>query len=112
MQWWDLQTKKLTYCSSKTIIEQNDKLGKLLLPSSELMNGTHVSTLPTLKIFLSDHPLVKYDRFEVTVTYPQRGTPISIVAHYCKHHKMLYISQSTKNIPWNHDLPDTNRTNV
>ena len=44
------------------------------------MTGTNVSTLPTLKIDPSEQLLFKYDVFEVTVTFPPRGTHIGISA--------------------------------
>ena len=40
------------------------------------MLGTNTSTLPTLRIDLSDNPLIKEDIFEVNVNLPPRGTPI------------------------------------
>ena len=76
------------------------------------MLGKNTSTLPTLKIDLSYHPLNKDDIFEVDVNFPPRGTPIGIVTQYCEHHNMSYISQSTNNSPWNDKFPDRNRTNV
>ena len=62
-------------------------------------------------MYLSDHPLIKYDIFEVNVNFPPRVTPIGIVAQYYEHHIMSYISQSTKNIPYNHAFPDRNMNN-
>ena len=76
------------------------------------MNGTKISTLPTSKTDLSDQPFIKYDIFEVTVTFPPRGTHIGIVSQYCEHHDMSYISRSTNNSPWNHNLTSMNRTNL
>ena len=73
---------------------------------------TNTSTLPTLKIDLSDHPVIKYGIFEVHVNLPPRGNPIVIVSQYCEHQNMSYISQSKNNIPWNHDIPAINRTNL
>ena len=60
------------------IFEHNNKFGKGWSPGSELMLGTNTSTLPTLKIDLSDYPLIKYDIFEGIVNFPPRGTPIGI----------------------------------
>ena len=76
------------------------------------MARTNVSTLPTLKIDLQDHPIIKYDIFEVNATFPPRGTKIGIVDQYCEHHNMSYISHSTNNRPWNHDFIAINRTNL
>ena len=76
------------------------------------MTEKSVYALITLKIDLSDHPFIKYDIFEVTTTFPPRGTPIVIVAQYCEHHNMSYISHTTNNIPCNHALPVIIRTNV
>ena len=63
-------------------------------------------------MYLSDHPLIKYDIFEVNVNFPPRGTPIGILEQYCEHHNMSYISQSANNISRNHSFPAINRTNV
>ena len=65
MQWWDSHTNKLKYFSYEKLDEHNNKFGKVWLPSSELMTGKNISTLPTLKIELSYHPSIKYDIFEV-----------------------------------------------
>ena len=76
------------------------------------MLGTNTSTLTTLEIDISDYPFIKYDIFEVNVNLPLRGITIGIASKYCEHHNMSYISLSTNNSPWNHELPDRNRTNV
>ena len=76
------------------------------------MLSTNISTLPTLKVYLSDHPFIKDDIFEGIVTFPTRGTPIGITTQYCEHQKMLYISQSENNIPCNHAFPSRNSKNV
>ena len=76
------------------------------------MLGRNTSTLPTLKIGLSDHPFIKDYIFEDTINFQPRGTPIGITTHYCEHHNMLYISRSENNSPWNHAFPDINRENV
>ena len=76
------------------------------------MLGKNISTLPTLKTELLDHPFIKYYIFEVNVNFPPKGTPIGIVTQYCKHHNISYISQSENSSPWNHECPDRNRTNV
>ena len=52
------------------------------------MINKNTFTLPSLEIDLSDNPFIKYDIFEVNVDFPPRGTPIGIVAQYCKHHNM------------------------
>ena len=80
IKWWKPHTKKLEYGSSGKIDEHNNKFGKGWSPSYEIMTGTNVSTLPILKIDLSDHPFIKHDIFEVTVTFSPRGSPIGIVA--------------------------------
>ena len=69
------------------------------------MLGTNTSTLPTLKVDLSDHTIIKDDIFEVNVNFPPRGTPIGIVTQYCEQHNISYISQSENNIPWYHKFP-------
>ena len=97
MKWWDPHTKKLKYCSSKKFDEHKNKFVTGWSPGSELMTGTNIPTLPTLKIDLLDHPLIKYDIFEVN-----GGAPDGIIAQYCEHHNMSYISQSAENIPQNH----------
>ena len=76
------------------------------------MLSTNISTLPTLKSDLSDIPFIKYDIVEVNVKFSPKSTPIGIVTQYCEHHNMIYISQSENNIPWYHEFPDRNRTNV
>ena len=43
------------------------------------MLETNISALTILKIDLSDHPLIKYDIFEVNANFPPIGTPIVIV---------------------------------
>ena len=112
MIWWVPHTKRLKYCSSEKNYEHNNKFGKCWSPGSELMLGTNNYTLPTLKIDLSDHPFIKDDIFEGIVTFPPRSNPIGITTQYCEHHKILYISQSENNSPWNHVFPSRNRTNV
>ena len=69
-------------------VEHNNKLGKSWSPGSELMLGTNITTLPTLKIDLSDHPFVKYDIFEGNVNFTPRGNPVGINSQYCEHHNM------------------------
>ena len=108
----DQHTKKLKCGSSAKFDEHNNKFVKLWSHSSDLMTGTNVSTLPTLKIDLSDHPFIKYYIVEVTVTFTSRGTPIGIITQYCEHHSMSYVSQSTNNIPRHHYFPAKNITNV
>ena len=76
------------------------------------MLGKNTSTLPTLKIDLSDHPFIKYDIFEGVVTFTQIDIPIIITTQYFKHHNMSYISHSENNILWNHSFPAINRANV
>ena len=76
------------------------------------MFGKDISTLPTLKIYPSDHPFIKYDIFGVNLKFSPRGTPIGIVTQYCEHHNMSYISQSENNIPYNHELSDRNITTL
>ena len=56
MKWWYPHTKKLKYCSSGKIDEHSNKFGKGWSPGSELMLGTNISTLTTLKSDLSDRP--------------------------------------------------------
>ena len=88
MKWWDTHTKKLKYCPYAKLDEHNNKLGKIWSPDSELMSGTNIITLITLIVYLSDHPFIKYDIFEVNVNFPPRVTPIGIVKKYCEHHNM------------------------
>ena len=52
MKLWDPHTKRLKYCSSEKIDDHNNKFGKGWSPGSELMLGTNISTLTTLKIDL------------------------------------------------------------
>ena len=92
MKSWDSHTKRLKYCSSEKIDEHNNKFGKVWSPGSELMLGTNIYTLPTLKIDLSDHPFIVDDTFEGTTNFPPRVTPIGITTQYCEYHNMSYIS--------------------
>ena len=57
------------------------------------MIGTNTSTLTTLKVYLLDHPFIKYDIFEFNIYFPPIGTPIGIVTQYCEIHNMSYIYQ-------------------
>ena len=52
MKWWDPHTKRLKYCSSAKFDEHNNKFGRGWSPGSELMLGTNISILPTLKNYL------------------------------------------------------------
>ena len=112
MKWWDPHTKKLKYFSSAKFDEHKNKFGKGWSPGSELVLDANTSTLPTLKIYPSDHPFIKDDIFEVDVNFPPIGTPTGIFDQYCEYHNMSYISSSTKNISWNRDLSMINRTDV
>ena len=94
MKLWDPYTKKLKYCSPEKFDEHNNKFGKGWSPGYEPILGTNISTLPTLKTDLSDHPFIKNDIFEVNVNLTPRGNPIGIVRKYCEHHNMSNISQS------------------
>ena len=82
MKWWDPYTKRLKYCSYTKFDEHNNKFVKGWSPGSELMLGTNISTLPTLKIDLSDYTFIKDDIFEVNFNFPPRFTPIVIVTQY------------------------------
>ena len=110
MKWWYPHTKILKYCSSVNFYEHKNKFGKGWSPGSDIRLGTNTSTLPTLTIELSNHLFVKYYVFEVGFNFPQGGTPIGIIAQYCEHHNITYISQFKNNIPWNHAFPARNRT--
>ena len=79
---------------------------------SDIMLGTNVSTLTTLKNDLSYNLFIKDDIFEGNVDFTPRGTPIGIITQYCAHHNMSYISQSENNRPCNHAFPARNRTDV
>ena len=57
------------------------------------MLGRNISTLPTLKIDLSDHPFIQDDIFEGNYNFPPREIPIGIVTQYCENHNMSYISK-------------------
>ena len=60
------------------------------------MLGTNISTLPTLKFDLSDHPFIKYDIFDGNINFSLRGTPIGIITQYCEHQKFhTYLNQRT-----------------
>ena len=74
------------------------------------MKGKENSSLPTIKIDPFDHPFIKDDIFEATVTFPQRGTPIGIITYYCDRNNMTYTIQQNNNIPWNIAFPEIQRT--
>ena len=59
MKWWYPHINKLKYFSSGNFDENNNKLGKGLSQGYELITGTNISTLTTLKIDLSYPPLIK-----------------------------------------------------
>ena len=101
------QTKKLKYFSYAKVYEYKNKFGKGWLTGSELMTVRNISTLPTLKCFLSNNPFIKCAIFEVTVNFPPRVTPIGIVAQYCEHHNISYISHSTTKKLWDRDFYHT-----
>ena len=96
MKLWYPHTKRLKYCLSEKFDEHNNKFVKGWSPDSILMLGTNISTLPTLKIYLSDHPFIKYDIFEGIVHITTSGTTIGINTQYYEHHNMSYIYQSGK----------------
>ena len=75
------------------------------------MLGQNISTLPTLKFDLSNHPFIKDGIFEVDVSFPPRGTILGIITQYFEHHNMSYISQSENNSPCNHAFPAINGSN-
>ena len=76
------------------------------------MNGTNMYDLPTLKNYLLDHSLIKYEISEVTVKYSPRCTHIGIIYQYYDNNNISYVPQSTNNSPWNWTFPEINRTNV
>ena len=69
-------TKRLKYCSYEKIDKHSNNFGKGWSPGSELMLCTNTSTLPTLKIDLSDHPFIKYYIFEGNVNFPPESPPL------------------------------------
>ena len=54
-----VHTKKLKYCSSEKLDENNNKFGKGWSPVSELVTGTNVSTITTLKLISKITPSTK-----------------------------------------------------
>ena len=111
MKWWDPHTRKIKYFSYAKFDKNNNKFGKGWYPGSNMLKVTDISDLPTVKIDLYYHPLIKDDIFEATVAFPKRGTPICIITYYCEHYKTTYIYQSNNNIPWNIAFPSRQRTN-
>ena len=85
---------------------------RVYFPSSDFLNVTDISSLPTIKIDIYAHSFIKYDILETIVIFPSRGTPISIINCHFVHHNMTYIYQANNNIPWNIALPARQRTNV
>ena len=57
MKWCNPHTKKLKYYSSEIFDEHNDIFGKGWSPGSELMLGTNIYTLLTLKLTYHIIPL-------------------------------------------------------
>ena len=88
IKWWYPHNKKLKYCPYAKFDGHNNKFGKRWSPGNELMTGTNIFTLPTLKNYPSDHPFIKDDIFEGAFNFPPIGTPIGIVAQYCEYHSM------------------------
>ena len=78
MKQWDPQTKKLKYFSSAKFDEYNNKFFKGWSPGSEPMLGTNISTLPKFRIYLSDHPFIKDDIFEVDINFLPRGLQLAL----------------------------------
>ena len=64
------------------------------------------------KIYIFDHPFIKYYIFEAKVTFNPRGNPISIINYYFEHHNVTYISQSDNNGPHNRAFLERQGTNV
>ena len=93
IKWLEQHTKRIKYCSSAKFDEHNNKFGKGCSPGSKLMLGTNISTIPTLKIDPSDHPLIKDYIFESNVNFPPGGNTIEISTQYCEHHNISYISK-------------------
>ena len=91
MKWWYPHKKRPKTFSSAKLNEHNNKFGNGWSPGSELMIVTNISTLPTLKNDLSDHPFLKDDIFDGNVNFTPRGTPIGITTQYCEYHNMSYI---------------------
>ena len=80
MKWWYPHTKKLKYYSYTKFDEHNNKFGKGSSPGYELITGTNISTLPTLKIYISNLPFITYYIFEVADNFPPRSTTIGILS--------------------------------
>ena len=59
MKWWDPHTKKLKHSEFYKYDNHNNKFGKGWSPGPELINGTHIYSLTTRKIDLSDLPFIK-----------------------------------------------------
>ena len=68
--------------------------------------------LITIRIDLYDHPFIKYDIYESTVTLTSRGNPNVIIKYYCDHNNMTYVTQSNNNNPLDIDLPARKRANA
>ena len=50
MKLWDPYPEKIKYCSSAKIFKHKNKFSKVWSPGYELMTGTNITTLPTLKL--------------------------------------------------------------
>ena len=76
MKWWDPHTKILKYCSSENSDEHNNKFGKVWSPGSELMIGTNISILPTLKLTSNIIPLSKIIYLKAMLNLHQQALPL------------------------------------
>ena len=90
---WYPHTKKLKYCLYAKFDEHSNKFGKGWSHDSNMLNVKDTYDLPTIKMDIYYHPLIKEDLFEATVTFSQRFTPILIINYYCQNHNMTYITQ-------------------
>ena len=66
IKWWNLHNKKLKYCSSAKFDEHIIKFRKGCLSSSEIMTGTNVSILLTLKMISQITPSSKVVYLKLT----------------------------------------------
>ena len=88
IKWCYPHTKIFKYCPYAKFYEHKNKFGKGWSPGSELILGTNISILTTLKIDLTYHPFIKNYIFEGSVNFSPRVTSIGIITKYCKHHNI------------------------
>ena len=71
MKWYYPHTNKIRYCSSEIVDEYKNKFGKKWSPGSELMTGTNIFILLTLKMISQIIPSSKMIYFKLLLNFHQ-----------------------------------------